>query len=255
MCNCYKKVIVNETPMLFSDASARVAPILSETTVACGDRRDLGGAAVKAPQVRWRDLPNKDQLFILALCRLSEPLSNVCLLPYIFYLVRSVLPPSDDDSPDTAAARISEYSGLLVAAFPLAQSRIGTRGVFRIALFLFPVTYMTAPYLSLLAVDHDADARWVFLGFVVCAQIMARTMAIPSTVILLTEAAPSKIVLGTVHGAANTLASLARAAGPAVGGYVFAVGAKEGVIGLVWWLYLVGVALSALAWSYLMEEE
>ncbi|KAK8062630.1 MFS general substrate transporter [Apiospora hydei] len=85
-------------------------------------------AAVLPPSskaVRWRDLPNKDQLFILALCRLSEPLSNVCLLPYIFYLVRSVLPPANDNGsapdPDAEAARVSTYSGILVAAFPLAQ--------------------------------------------------------------------------------------------------------------------------------------
>ncbi|KAI1189770.1 major facilitator superfamily domain-containing protein [Nemania serpens] len=144
--------------------------------------------------------------------------------------------------------------GILLQLFiyPRLQRRIGTRGVFRIALFLFPVTYMAAPYLSLLAGDHAA--RWVFLGFVVCAQIMARTMAIPSTVILLTEAAPARTVLGTVHGAGNMLASLARAVGPAVGGYVFALGVDEGVIGMVWWIYLVGVAFCALAWSYLTED-
>ncbi|KAI1429656.1 major facilitator superfamily domain-containing protein [Xylaria sp. FL1777] len=143
--------------------------------------------------------------------------------------------------------------GILLQLFiyPRLQKRIGTRGVFRIALFLFPVTYLAAPYLSLLAGDHGA--RWVFLGFIVCAQIMARTMAIPSTVILLTEAAPARTVLGTIHGAGNMLASLARAVGPAVGGYVFALGVEEGIIGLVWWLYLVGVALCALAWSYLTE--
>ncbi|KAI8628402.1 MFS general substrate transporter [Xylariaceae sp. FL1651] len=143
--------------------------------------------------------------------------------------------------------------GILLQLFiyPRLQKRIGTRGVFRIALFLFPVTYVAAPYLSLLVGDHDA--RWVFLGLIVCAQIMARTMAIPSTVILLTEAAPAKTVLGTIHGAGNMLASLARTVGPAVGGYVFALGMEEGVIGLVWWLYLVGVALCALAWSYITD--
>ncbi|GAP93302.2 putative mfs transporter protein [Rosellinia necatrix] len=141
---------------------------------------------------------------------------------------------------------------LQLLIYPRLQKRIGTRGVFRVALFLFPVTYLAAPYLSLLAGDHSA--RWVFLGIVVCAQIMARTMAIPSTVILLTEAAPTKTVLGTVHGAGNMLAGLARAVGPAVGGYVFALGVEEGVIGLVWWLYLVGVALCALAWPYLTED-
>ncbi|KAI0116730.1 MFS general substrate transporter [Daldinia grandis] len=147
--------------------------------------------------------------------------------------------------------------GILLQLFiyPRLQARIGTRGVFRIALFLFPVTYAAAPYLSLLAGDGEDGARWVFLGFVVCAQIMARTMAIPSTVILLTESAPSKTVLGTIHGAGNMLASLARAIGPAVGGYVFAMGVEEGVVGLVWWLYLVAIALSALAWSYIIEKD
>ncbi|KAF2967444.1 hypothetical protein GQX73_g6145 [Xylaria multiplex] len=143
--------------------------------------------------------------------------------------------------------------GILLQLFiyPRLQKSIGTRGVFRIALFLFPVIYIAAPYLSLLA--GDGDVRWVFLGIIVCAQIMARTMAIPSTVILLTEAAPARTVLGTIHGAGNMLASLARAVGPVVGGYVFALGAEKGVIGLVWWLYLVVVALCALAWSYLTE--
>ncbi|KAI1177068.1 major facilitator superfamily domain-containing protein [Nemania sp. FL0916] len=145
--------------------------------------------------------------------------------------------------------------GILLQLFiyPRLQKRIGTRGVFRVALFLFPVTYVAAPYLSLLAGSEQNAARWIFLGAVVCAQIMARTMAIPSTVILLTEAAPAKTVLGTVHGAGNMLASLARAVGPAVGGYVFALGVEEGIIGLVWWLYLVGVALCALAWSYFTD--
>ncbi|OTA56688.1 MFS general substrate transporter [Hypoxylon sp. EC38] len=147
--------------------------------------------------------------------------------------------------------------GILLQLFiyPRLQARIGTRGVFRIALFLFPITYAAAPYLSLLAGSGEDGARWVFLGLVICAQIMARTMAIPSTVILLTEAAPSKTVLGTIHGAGNMLASLARATGPALGGYVFALGVEEGAIGLVWWLYLVAIALCALAWSYLMERD
>ncbi|KAI1809516.1 major facilitator superfamily domain-containing protein [Poronia punctata] len=150
--------------------------------------------------------------------------------------------------------------GILLQLFiyPRLQRRIGTRGVLRIALSMFPVTYLVAPYLSLLAGDGESVSVsvwvWVLLGVVVCAQIMARTMAIPSTVILLTEAAPSKKVLGTVHGAGNMLSSLARAVGPAVGGYVFAVGVEKGVVGLVWWVYLVGVALGALAWSYFGDD-
>ena len=72
----------------------------------------------KGDTVGWLDLPNKDQLFVLAVCRLSEPLSNVCLLPYIFYLVQSVL----SDGGDTAIlcsckSRVSPWRGFTVAWF------------------------------------------------------------------------------------------------------------------------------------------
>ncbi|KAK8001274.1 MFS general substrate transporter [Apiospora marii] len=144
--------------------------------------------------------------------------------------------------------------GILLQLFiyPRIQARLGTRGVFRIALVLFPATYAAAPYLSLVA--GDGAGRYGLLGLVVCAQIMARTMAIPSTVILLTESAPDKSVLGTIHGAGNMLASFARAVGPAVGGWVFALGVEEGVVGLVWWLYLVIIAVCALAWSLFVDR-
>ncbi|KAJ2967885.1 hypothetical protein NUW58_g10345 [Xylaria curta] len=82
-------------------------------------------------------------------------------------------PQSGSGSRRSASAG-SSYSSSSTRA---SRKRIGTRGVFRIALFLFPVTYVAAPYLSLLAGDHAT--RWVFLGFIVCAQIMARTNGHP----------------------------------------------------------------------------
>ncbi|KAK6858281.1 MFS general substrate transporter [Apiospora arundinis] len=102
----------------------RQRPLPTQTTT--NNEAPLPSSPPPSKEVRWRDLPNKDQLFILALCRLSEPLSNVCLLPYIFYLVRSVLPPAANENgtvsdPHAEAARVSTYSGILVAAFPLAQ--------------------------------------------------------------------------------------------------------------------------------------
>ncbi|TVY84494.1 putative membrane protein, partial [Lachnellula suecica] len=82
----------------------------------------VSSASAKSPNdkevITWMSLPHKRQLFLLALCRLSEPLSNTCLLPYIYYLVKSIIKDGDDAS---AAADISRLSGLLVAAFPLAQ--------------------------------------------------------------------------------------------------------------------------------------
>ncbi|ROV89454.1 hypothetical protein VMCG_10199 [Cytospora schulzeri] len=137
--------------------------------------------------------------------------------------------------------------------FPRWQARIGTLGIFKVSLLIFPVVYAFAPFLSV--IPEHTTWSWIALAAVVWGQIMARTMAIPSTVILLTEAAPSKSVLGTVHGAGNMLASLARAVGPAVGGWVYACGVREGIVGAVWWFYLVVAALTALGWCFGVQTE
>lgn len=132
------------------------------------------------------------------------------------------------------------------------QARLGTLGCFRVSLFVFPLAYIFAPYLSLL--PSKGVGRWAGIAAVLVAQVMARTVAIPSTVILLTESAPSKAVLGTVHGAGNMLSSLARAVGTAVGGVVLAWGLERGVVGAVWWCYLLVISLVALGWSYTMRK-
>ena len=83
---------------------------------------------------------------------------------------------------------------------------------------------------------------------------MARTMAIPSTVILLTEAAPQRNVLGTVHGAGNTLSAMASASGPVIGGVLLAWGIEHGSVGFVWWSWLCLVALVAFVWSFFVGD-
>ncbi|KAH8660885.1 major facilitator superfamily domain-containing protein [Tricladium varicosporioides] len=145
--------------------------------------------------------------------------------------------------------------GILLQLFiyPRMQAHLETLGCFRISLFIFPLAYFFAPYLSLL--PEGGISRWGGIALILCAQVMARTIAIPSTVILLTESAPSKTVLGTVHGAGNMLSSLARAVGTAFGGWVFACGMERGVIGLVWWAYLSVIAVVALGWSYTMRKD
>lgn len=148
-------------------------------------------------------------------------------------------------------------AGILLQLFiyPRMQARLGTLGVFKVSLMIFPAVYLFAPYLSVLPEEGWWSwTRWPALGAIVWGQIMARTMAIPSTVILLTEAAPAKNVLGTVHGAGNMLASLARAIGPAVGGAVYAAGVTEGVVGAVWWFYLVAVVLVAAGWCWGVQD-
>ncbi|KAL1964590.1 hypothetical protein VTN77DRAFT_6764 [Rasamsonia byssochlamydoides] len=64
--------------------------------------------------VTWSDLPNKGQLTILTLARLSEPLTQTSLQSYLFYQLKSF----DPSLPDST---ISAQAGMLQASFTAAQ--------------------------------------------------------------------------------------------------------------------------------------
>lgn len=71
-------------------------------------------AARKEEPVSWRSLPRKDQLLVLTLARLSEPLTQTSLGSYLFYQLQSF----DPSLPDST---ISYQAGIIQAAFPAAQ--------------------------------------------------------------------------------------------------------------------------------------
>ena len=68
----------------------------------------------KEKPISWRSLPRKDQLFVITLARLSEPLTQTSLGSYLFYQLQSF----DKTLPD---ATIAYQAGIINAAFPFAQ--------------------------------------------------------------------------------------------------------------------------------------
>lgn len=73
--------------------------------------------------------------------------------------------------------------------------------------------------------------------------------------ILLTNSAPSSLVLGRIHGLAVSQASLSKAIGPAVAGVLFGMGLKAGAVGIAWWA-LAGVSVvGAIVALWLREEQ
>ena len=70
--------------------------------------------ATKESPVTWWSLPRKDQLLVLTLARLSEPLTQTSLGSYIYYQLKSF----DPSLPDST---ISYQAGIIHAAFPGAQ--------------------------------------------------------------------------------------------------------------------------------------
>ncbi|OCL13134.1 MFS general substrate transporter, partial [Glonium stellatum] len=85
----------------------------SGTTLPCIDE-DEQARLEKGKPVSWRSLPRKDQLLILALTRLSEPLTQTSLGAYLFYQLKSFDPSLSD-------AAIASQAGIIQAAFPGSQ--------------------------------------------------------------------------------------------------------------------------------------
>jgi hypothetical protein len=133
--------------------------------------------------------------------------------------------------------------------FPFIVRRIGTLAAFRLVMIIWPLLYFAVPYLVLLPEQLQTTGIYVAL----LTKITFHVIAFPSNAILLTNAAPSKAVLGTINGVAASTACLARAFGPTVTGSIHSLGLKVGCNGLAWWAGGIVCAIGALE-SFWMEE-
>ena len=75
-------------------------------------------ALPKKEKVKWKDLPHKDQLTILVLARLAEPLVQTSLQAYMFYQLKSFDTRLSD-------ATVASQAGILQASFSAAQTLTG----------------------------------------------------------------------------------------------------------------------------------
>ena len=133
--------------------------------------------------------------------------------------------------------------------FPWAVRRLGTLNMFRLVMLVWPLLYLIVPYTVLL----PERIRMPAVYFCLLTKITFHVIAFPSIAILLNNAVPSRLVLGTVNGVAASTASLSRAFGPAVTGTVNAFGLQIGCIGLAWWINGIVCAIGAME-SFWMNE-
>jgi hypothetical protein len=135
-----------------------------------------------------------------------------------------------------------------VFIFPVVVRRLSALGLFRLLALSYPILYVVTPYLVLL----PGHLRMVGVYIIVIWKCTFATMAYPSLAILLTNSAPSLLMLGTINGVAASTASLCRAIGPTVSGFLFTAGLSTGYSGLAWWcsaIICIGGAILSLSMS------
>jgi hypothetical protein len=134
--------------------------------------------------------------------------------------------------------------------FPIVVRRFGALGLLKLITISYPILYITTPYLVLL----PNSLRMVGVYGVVIWKCTFATMAYPSNAILLANSAPSLLMLGTINGVASSTASLSRAFGPTVSGFLFSVGLRLGYSGLAWWCSAI-IAIAGALTSFSMTEQ
>lgn len=125
--------------------------------------------------------------------------------------------------------------------YPVVTRKLGVVKSWRIFLYCFPVAYLLVPYLAIVPskspppAEKDGILVWIALCCVLFVQVTGRTFVLPATTILVNNASPHPSVLGTMHGIAQSLSSAGRTLGPSLGGILYGIGLRHGVVGAVWW--------------------
>lgn len=130
---------------------------------------------------------------------------------------------------------------LQLIVYPHVHGWLGTLRGYRTFLPFSLIAYIALPFLVLLP-ERPPWLVWILLSIVLASQVLSRTFALTGTVILVNNSSPHPSTLGTVHGVAQSVSSLARMLGPTVGGYLLGLGLKSNLVGGVWW----GMAFVAL---------
>ncbi len=133
--------------------------------------------------------------------------------------------------------------------FPYASRKFGNLKTFRFVLTTWPLLYLVVPYLVLLPQPLQMPGVY----FCLLWKITSHVLAFPSNAILLTNSAPSLLVLGVINGVSASTASLARACGPTVTGVLHTWGLRLGSTGLAWWASGVVCLLGAVESLWLEE--
>ena len=118
-----------------------------------------------------------------------------------------------------------------IVIFPLAVRYFGCLNTFRFVVISWPILYFLVPYLVLLPERLQMFAVYLCLIWKITAQVLA----FPANAILLTNSASSMLVLGAINGVAASTASLMRAFGPTVTGFIHSLGLEMGYTGFAWW--------------------
>ncbi|KAI1307515.1 major facilitator superfamily domain-containing protein [Xylaria venustula] len=140
--------------------------------------------------------------------------------------------------------------------YPAVHKRWGTLRCYRWFSLLFPVVYVTSPFLVVMVGSSSRLTEaftWVFILILLFIHSTSRIFCVPASIILLNNCSPHPSVLGMVHGIGQATAAGFRTLGPVLTGYLHGVAIANKAIGLSWWM-VSGTALLSWLVSLVIRE-
>ncbi|TNY17581.1 major facilitator superfamily domain-containing protein [Rhodotorula diobovata] len=120
--------------------------------------------------------------------------------------------------------------GFQLLLFPPLQRRAGTVPLYRALMSLWPFVFALFPVMSWCARERGRDAVWSVLVVFLLLKSVAN-MSYACNMIAITDAAPSKRLLGSLNGFAQMASSLMRSIGPFCASSLFALSVSHHLLG------------------------
>ncbi|TVY92986.1 putative membrane protein [Lachnellula willkommii] len=146
---------------------------------------------------------------------------------------------------------------LQMLIYPRLNDRWGTVQIWRKALFVFPIVYVLAPFISLVASAKINEGKtvltWFAMGFILLLFVAGRTGVTPATTLLINDCTPHPSVRGTIHTAGTTIGNISRSFFPVIAFVIFGKGLNIGIVGLGFWC-VAGLSVLACVASFWVRE-
>ncbi|EFP81521.2 hypothetical protein PGT21_003175 [Puccinia graminis f. sp. tritici] len=121
------------------------------------------------------------------------------------------------------------------ALFPFFQRRCGTARLYKICMLAYPLIFLLLPVVHLIARieanngrDEKANFAGVWIGiWIIMILKTTGNMVFSCNMLLVSAAAPSRVVLATTNGLAQSCASFMRAVGPITASSLFSISVKH----------------------------
>ncbi|KAK5128680.1 hypothetical protein LTR85_000013 [Meristemomyces frigidus] len=205
----------------------------SQRTASDADDEDSG------PRLSKRDvLGNRDIVLLLATFLIFQ-LANISYNSLYPIFAQAAPPTGRDLSPEEIGLSLA-FAGVVTILFQIGvfgklREKVGNKITYRASLAGFVIAFLLMPFVGYKNGSPTGEGPnrtkgkvwlWIELGAVLIIKTVSAVGGLTSSLLLITNAAPSHAVLGTLNGLAQTLSAAGRAVGPFISGSLFSAATR-----------------------------